>query len=78
MPENPLLAADTGGAYHNLAFSERSAALIRTLAARHGVAVIDGRHWLAAPAFADFNHVFPDISGFQTPLAQEILNALGS
>jgi hypothetical protein len=76
MPENPQLAADSGGAYHDPAFSARSAELIAAIAARHGVTVIDGRAWLPATAFADFNHVFPEFSDFQTPLAQAMLDAL--
>lgn len=77
MPENPLLADDRAGAYHNPVFSTRSAELIRAAAARYGVEVVDGRRWLPPQAFVDFNHVFPDLGGFQTPLAKEILDALG-
>jgi hypothetical protein len=78
MPENPLLADDADGTYHRPGFSDRMAGLITETAARYGIPVVDGRTWLPADAFADFVHVFPDLSGFQRPLAQEILHALGS
>ncbi len=78
MPENPLLDDDDKGEYHRPGFSDRAAVLIDEVAARHHVQVIDARRWMPAEAFSDFNHLFPDVSGFQTPLAKEILHALGS
>jgi hypothetical protein len=78
MPESPLLDADTEGQYHNAAFSERAADLIGQVAARYHIPVVDGRRWMPADRFVDFNHVLPDLSGFQDPLATEILHALGS
>jgi len=78
MPENPLLDADRDGTYHRLGFSERSAALIRQVAAHHGVRVVDARRWMPADAFVDFQHLFPDLSGFQNPLAEEILRVSSS
>ena len=42
------------------------------------VAVVDGRRWMPVESFADLNHVMPDVSGFQRPLAREILNAIDS
>jgi hypothetical protein len=76
MPQNPLLAADTAGTYHDQAFTERSAALVRSIAEHYGVEVVDGRAWMPAEAFADFYHLFPELSGFQTPLARTILDGL--
>jgi hypothetical protein len=78
MPENPLLDADTDGRFHRLGFSDRAATIIQDVAAQHGLRVVDGRRWLPATAFIDFQHLFPDVSGFQQPLAQEVLNALDS
>ncbi len=78
MPENPLLAADDEGLYHRPGFSDRAAALIAAVAARHGLRVVDGRRWMPAEAFVDFVHLFPDVSGFQDRLAAEILHALAS
>ena len=78
MPQNPLLTFDTTGAYHNAAFAARSADLVRATAARYGVQVIDGRQWITPAGFVDFYHLFPGLSGFQAPLAKEILDALGS
>jgi len=78
MPENPLLDDDPTGRYHRPGFSERAAELIREVAARHHIRVVDGRRWMSADRFADLVHVFPDLSGFQEPFAREIVNALGS
>jgi hypothetical protein len=33
---------------------------------------------MPAEAFADLNHVMPDVGGFQRPLAKEIVNAVDS
>lgn len=73
MPENPLLDADRDGRFHRSGFSAHAAALIRTVAERRGVRVVDARRWMPPEAFLDFVHLFPDISGFQVPLAEEIL-----
>lgn len=78
MPENPLLADDPEGRYHRRGFSERAAALIGAAATRHGLQVVDGRRWVPAEGFIDFIHVWPDVSGFQTHLAEEILRAAPS
>ncbi len=78
MPENPLLDLDRAGEYHQPGSSEALTALVRTLAARHGVRVVDGRRWMPAEAFIDFDHLMPDLSGFQRPLAEEIVRAAGS
>jgi len=78
MPENPLLDDDTEGLYHRIGFSDHGAELIRRVAARYHVRVVDGRHWMPADRFVDFVHVFPDVSGFQDLLAKEILHALHS
>ena len=78
MPENPLLDQDAAGSYHRAGFSDRAAALIQQVADRHHIRVVDGRRWMPADRFVDFVHVFPDISGFQDRLADEILHALGS
>ena len=78
MPENPLLDADNAGTYHRPGFSDRATALIEQVAARHRIRVVDGRRWMPADRFVDFVHVFPDVSGFQDLLANEILHALGS
>ena len=48
------------------------------LAARHVLRVVDGRRWMTAESFMDFVHLFPDVSGFQVPLAQEIVRAANS
>ena len=76
MPENPLLDADTSGQYHQPAIAERGVALIRSAAESHGVRVVDARRWMPAGAFLDLVHLFPDISGFQEPLAKEIIDVL--
>jgi hypothetical protein len=78
MPENPLLDLDGEGRYHRVGFSDKAAAIIETVAARHGLPVVDGRRWMPAEAFMDFLHLFPDVSGFQVPLAQEIVRAAHS
>ena len=72
MPENPLLDGDVAGEYHVAGFSAAAADVIRTLAARHHFILVDGRRWLPAEAFLDLDHVLPELSGFQRPLAAEI------
>ncbi len=78
MPENPILDLDTSGDYHHLERSDQEAALIRAAAERHGLSVVDGRRWMSADAFMDFDHLWRDLSAFETPLAREIASALGS
>ncbi len=78
MPENPIVELDTRGDYHQPGRSEREATLIRAAAERHGLSVVDGRRWMPAEAFMDFDHLWRDLSAFETPLAREIANALGS
>jgi hypothetical protein len=77
MPETPLLELDTAGRFHRPGFSEAGAALIRDAAARHQLPVVDARRWMPAEAFIDFDHLMPDLSGFQEPLAKEIVRAAG-
>ena len=76
LPENPLLDLDTAGEYHSPGFSDRVADAVRAVAARQGIRVVDGRRWMPAEAFYDLLHLMPDLSGFQEPLAEEILRAL--
>jgi len=78
MPENPLLDLDRDGRYHRIGFSDHAAAIIEEVAARHDLRVVDGRRWMPAESFMDFVHLFPDVSGFQVPLAQEIVRATNS
>jgi hypothetical protein len=78
MPENPLLDLDRDGRYHRVGFSDKAAAIIETVAAQHDLRVVDARRWMPAEAFMDFLHLFPDVSGFQVPLAQEIVRATNS
>ena len=78
MPENPLLDLDRDGRYHRVGFSNKAADIIETVATRYGVRVVDGRRWMPADAFFDFVHLFPDVGGFQTPLAEEIVRAVRS
>jgi hypothetical protein len=76
MPENPLLDADREGRYHRPGFSDRAAEIIREAAARHGAAVVDGRRWMPAESFVDIVHLMPDLSGFQKPLVEMILEQM--
>ena len=76
LPDNPLLDFDTAGEYHAPGFSARVADAVYAAAGRHGVRVVDGRRWMPAEAFYDLIHLMPDLSGFQKPLAEEILRAL--
>jgi hypothetical protein len=78
MPENPLLGEDVGGRYHVPGFSEEAAVMVRDIAARCGVPVIDARSWMPADAFIDFDHLMPDLGGFQVPLVREIVHAVRS
>jgi hypothetical protein len=78
LPENPMLERDTDNRFHRPGFAEHAADIVRAVAERHGVRVVDGRAWMPAPLFADFNHVLPGVSRLHTRLAEEILRALGS
>jgi hypothetical protein len=73
MPENPLLEEDHEGRYHRPGFSQRASEIIREVAARRGVTVVDGRRWMPALSFVDIVHLMPDLSGFQKPLAEMIV-----
>ena len=78
LPENPLLASDTAGEFHVPGSSDAAVALIRGSAARHGIAVVDGRRWLGAHDFLDFDHPIPYRTQFLRPLAEEVVHALDS
>ena len=77
MPENPLIELDTGNRYHRPGLSDDAAAIVRGLAARRDIPVVDARRWMPAEAFIDFDHLMTDLSGFQRPLAAEIVRASG-
>ena len=76
MPENPLIELDATGEYHRPGFSAEVAAIVTRVAERHQVRVVDARAWMPAEAFIDFDHLMPDLSGFQRPFAEEIAAAL--
>ena len=76
LPENPVLDDDAEGEYHRTGFSDATAALVGVVARRHGVPLIDGRRWMPAEAFLDLNHLMPDLSGFQRPLAEMMVREL--
>lgn len=76
MPENPILAQDTAHEYHRDGYSDAAATMIAATAKRYGLPVIDARAWMPEEAFLDFDHLLPDLSGFQRPLAEEIVHAL--
>lgn len=78
MPETPLLQLDTAGRFHHPGASDAAAEYIRRAAARHQIAIVDARDWMPAEAFIDFDHLMPDLSGFQRPLAKEIVSAVRS
>jgi hypothetical protein len=78
MPENPLLGLDQTGEYHRPGMAEEGASMVMRSAARYGVPVIDGRQWLPAECFLDFDHPLFELEYFEEPLAREILNALES
>jgi hypothetical protein len=78
MPENPILALDRAGEYHRPGFSEEAATFLARAAARHGLPMVDARGWMAAEHFIDFDHLMPDLGDFQTPLAAEMVHALGA
>jgi hypothetical protein len=77
-PENPLFEQDAEGRFHEPGFSDHAAALIREVAARHRIPVVDGRDWMPAEQFWDFYHVFPDFGAFPTRLAHEVVRAQSS
>jgi hypothetical protein len=76
MPENPILAQDANEEYHHRDFSDRATALLGELAARRGATIVDARRWMPMEAFLDFDHLLPYLSGFQKPLAAEIVHAV--
>jgi len=76
MPENPLIELDAAREYHYPGFSAEAAAIVTRVAERHQVRVVDARAWMQAEAFIDFDHLMPDLSGFQKPFAEEIAAAL--
>jgi hypothetical protein len=76
MPENPLIELDAAREYHRPGFSAEAAAIVTRVAERHQVRVVDARAWMPAEAFIDFDHLMPDLSGFQRPFAEEIAAAL--
>jgi hypothetical protein len=78
MPENPTLELDVTGEYHRPGASDAAEALLEQTAARHRVPFVDGRRWMPAEAFVDFDHLLPELSGFQTPLVEEIVRALAT
>jgi hypothetical protein len=52
--------------------------MVRDIAARCDTPVIDARSWMPAEAFIDFDHLMPDLGGFQVPLVREIVHAVPS
>ncbi|HJQ85541.1 MAG TPA: hypothetical protein VKA21_15745 [Candidatus Binatia bacterium] len=76
LPENPILDQDTDGRYHDVALSDRAAAIITTAAARHDLPVVDARRWLPAESFFDLVHLFPDLGSFEDPFAKELIRIL--
>jgi hypothetical protein len=78
VPENPILAEDRDGAFHMPGFSDRARDVVDQVATRHGITVVDGRAWMPARSFLDLDHVLPELSGVQRPLAEMIRHALRS
>jgi hypothetical protein len=78
MPEHPVLAQDVAGRYHDPVRDARAFAVVTEIAARHGVPVTDGRRWLPAEAFIDFDHPVPELGGFHVRLAEDVADALAS
>lgn len=76
MPENPLLAEDTVGVFHRPGLADEGARIAVALGASHGIPVVDGREWLPADRFLDFDHPIFQLEDLEQPLAQEIVNAL--
>jgi hypothetical protein len=75
MPENPILARDLAHEYHRDGYSDEATAVIAAAAQRHGLPLVDARTWMPEAAFLDLDHLLPDLSGFQRPLAEEIVRA---
>jgi hypothetical protein len=78
VPENPILAEDRDGVFHAPGFSDRARDVVASTAARHGIAFVDARAWMPASGFLDLDHLLPDLSGVQRPLAEVIVHALHS
>jgi hypothetical protein len=78
MPENPLLDLDVKGEFHRPEISQQAARLVREIADRHGVSVMDGRRWLPVDCFLDFDHPLFKLEEFEWRLAAEILDVLES
>lgn len=78
MPEHPVLAQDEAGRYHDHVRSAAAFRLLGEISARHGVPLTDGRGWLRADEFIDFDHPFPELGGFHARLVEEVAHALGS
>jgi len=76
MPENPILAEDTRQEFHRAGYSDEAAAEVLAAARAHDVPLLDARAWMPARAFLDFDHLLPDLSGFQERLAEEIVHVL--
>ena len=75
-PENPILDLDIRNELHRPAILEAGAEIMHKLGARHGVRVIDGRRWLPAESYLDFDHPIFDMHLFEEKMAREILDAL--
>ena len=78
VPENPILAEDRDAAFHAPGFSDRARDVVTEVATRHGITVVDGRAWMPAANFLDLDHLLPELSGVQRPLAEMIRDALRS
>lgn len=76
MPENPILSEDAKEEFHHAGYSDEAAAEILAATRAHGVPLVDARTWMPAQAFLDFDHLLPDLSGFQDRLVQEIVHVL--
>lgn len=78
MPENPILGRDHRQKLHRSGESDRGVALIRALAERHGIDVVDARSWRPAEVYLDLTHLRPDDKLFEQMLARALLDRLGS
>jgi hypothetical protein len=76
MPENPILDLDTTGEFHRPEISQRASRLIREIAGRHGVPVVDGRRWLPVDCYLDFDHPLFKLEELERHLAREVIHAL--
>ena len=63
---------------HRPVYLANAARIANELAAKYGIPVVDGRHWLPATVFLDFHHPLFETHHFEDLMAQEILNALDS